>query len=62
MKGNKMTRKYYIMIAKIIKDSTTYDTYGDVIVHKEDLINDLCHMFKNDNNLFNKDKFIQACD
>ena len=57
-----MTRKHYRLIAKIIKDSTTYDSYGDVIVHKEDLINDLCYMFKDDNNLFNKDRFIEACE
>ena len=57
-----MTKKDYIFIAKIIKDSTTLDTYGDKIVHKEDLINDLCYMFKDDNNLFNKDRFIKACE
>ena len=57
-----MTRKDYIFIAKIIKDSSTLDSYGDVIVHKEDLINDLCHMFKGDNNLFDKDRFIKACE
>ena len=57
-----MTRKNYIMIAKIIKDSTTLDSYGDVIVHKEDLINDLCYELKKDNSAFNKDRFINACE
>ena len=57
-----MTRKDYIFIAKIIKESTTLDTYGDEIVHKGDLINDLCYMFKDDNNLFNKDRFLKACE
>ena len=56
-----LSRKYYRMIAKAIKDSTTYDTYGDIIVHKDDLINDLCDELKADNSLFNRDTFIEAC-
>ena len=57
-----MTRKHYIMLAKAIKDATTYDAYGDVIVHKEDLIQELCYELKKDNSLFNKDRFIDACE
>ena len=57
-----LSRKYYKMIAKVIKDSSTLDTYGDVIVHKDDLINDLCAEFKADNGLFNRDRFVEACD
>ena len=57
-----MTRKDYIFIAKIIKDSTTLDTYGNVIIDKVDLINDLCYMFKDDNNLFDIARFINACE
>ena len=56
-----LSRKHYKVIAKSIKDSTTLDAYGDEIVHKEDLINDLCIMFKRDNSLFSSDKFINAC-
>ena len=56
-----LSRKHYRVIAKSIKDSTTLDTYGDEIVHKEDLINDLCIMFERDNSLFSSDKFINAC-
>ena len=50
------------MIAQCIKDSSTYDAYGDVIVHKEDLIHDLCNKFKADNGMFNRDRFTDACD
>ena len=63
MKGiNMLSRKYYKMIAQCIKDSSTYDTYGDVIVHKEDLINELCVEFNLDNHLFSRSKFRDACD
>ena len=57
-----LSRKYYRLIAKAIKDSSTLDTYGDVIVHKEDLITDLCAEFKADNSLFSADRFVDACD
>ena len=56
-----LSRKHYRVIASIIKDSTTLDTYGDEIVHKEDLIKDLCHAFKLDNRLFSSHMFINAC-
>ena len=56
-----LSRKYYKIIAQCIKDSSTYDAYGDVIVHKEDLIHDLCNKFKADNGLFNRDRFSDAC-
>ena len=56
-----LTRKYYKLIAKVIKDSSTLDTYGDVIVHKDDLINDLCNELKQDNSAFNRDRFTSAC-
>ena len=56
-----LSRKHYRVIAKSIKDSTTLDTYGDEIVHKEHLIKDLCHSFKLDNRLFSSHMFINAC-
>jgi hypothetical protein len=62
-----MTRKHYRAIAKAIKDSIVLDArgnadyYGFEIIHKEDLISDLCDIFKRDNELFNKDRFIDAC-
>ena len=57
-----LSRKHYKTIASIVKDSTTLDAYGDEIVHKEDLINDLCKYFKQDNNRFDYDRFINACE
>ena len=57
-----LSRKYYKMIAQCIKDSSTYDAYGDVIVHKEDLVHELCNEFKADNGMFNRDRFTDACD
>ena len=57
-----MTKKDYIKIAKIIKDSTCKDnTMLLPIINKVSLINRLSTMFKNDNNLFDKDKFLDAC-
>lgn len=57
-----MTKKHYIAIAKAIRDNTTIDTYGDEHLHKDDLITDLCIIFKKDNILFNSTRFIDACD
>ena len=57
-----MTKKDYIKISKIIKDSTCKDnTMLLPIINKVSLINRLSTMFKNDNNLFDKDKFLDAC-
>ena len=57
-----MTKKDYIKIAKIIKDSTCKDdTMLLPIINKVSLINRLSTMFKNDNNAFDKDRFLDAC-
>jgi len=56
-----LSRKDYKIIASIIKDSTTLDAYGDEIVHKEDLINDLCNYFISDNRRFDYRRFDKAC-
>ena len=59
-----MTKKHYVMIAKVIKDNsqTMVDDIlsqeGDTLtdwVHKDKLIQELCIIFKQDNNLFNSD-------
>ena len=59
-----LSRKYYKMIAKCIKDSTTEDKSGhnQSILDKNDLVQDLCNEFKADNGLFNRDRFEDACD
>ena len=54
-----MTRKHFKEVAEIIKDNTMRDTQP--ILNKETLINDLSLMFKIDNSLFNKSKFVDAC-
>ena len=46
-----MTRKDYIKIAQAIKDNEQGNWLGG-------LIDDLCIIFKQDNNNFNRDKFI----
>ena len=54
-----LTRKYYKLIAKVIKDNTMMDTMP--IINKDRLIDELCDEFKQDNSLFNRDTFISAC-
>ena len=58
-----MTKKHFIKIASIIKDSTLKDDkeYMRPIINKMSLIAKLCVVFKDDNELFNKDKFVDAC-
>ena len=51
-----MTRKDYIMIAQVINDNT----YGNKLI-TSNLLNDLSIEFKKDNNLFDRDRFIDAC-
>ncbi len=53
-----MSKNDYIGIAKIINDIT----HCGEIIYKEDLINSLITLFKEDNPLFNPEKFKQACD
>ena len=60
-----MTRKHYVKIAKIIKDNTL--TIEDVmrdtqpILNKDSFVNILCDMLYKDNNLFDRQRFIDAC-
>jgi len=57
-----LSRKHYIKIASIIKASTLKDdTMLLPIINKVTLINRLSTMFKDDNILFDKDKFLDAC-
>tara|TARA_R100001530_G_scaffold27779_1_gene22091 strand:- start:245 stop:457 length:213 start_codon:yes stop_codon:yes gene_type:complete len=70
-----MSRKDYIMIARIIKDSTSKGckllndenkaTNKHLIVDvldKNTLMIQLCIMFKEDNSLFDKARFVDACE
>ncbi len=54
-----LSRKYYKMIAKVIKDNTFNNNRK---LNKDTLINDLCAEFKADNGLFNRDRFVDACE
>jgi len=57
-----MTKKHFIKIAQAIKESTLKDdTMLLPIVNKVSLINKLSSIFKNDNDLFDYDRFVDAC-
>ena len=56
----KMTRKDYRKIARVIKDNTMNDTLP--ILNKDRLIDDLIDVFEDDNHLFDRYKFIEACE
>ena len=57
-----LSRKHYIVIAKAIKDSTIINRRDITYIDKDLLINVLSKEFKADNNLFNRDKFVEACE
>ena len=57
-----LSRKYYRLIAKAIADSTIINRRDITYIDKDLLINDLCAEFESDNNLFNRNKFVEACD
>ena len=54
-----MTRKDYIRFAKIIKENKLNDTKYLI---KDSLIDDLCVVLKQDNNNFDKARFVEACE
>ena len=56
-----LSRKHYIKIASIIKDSTNTSDRLAPTLNKISLINRLSSMFRNDNQLFDYDKFFEAC-
>ena len=55
-----LSRKYYKMIAKTIKDNTLKEGHNNYLF-KNLLIRDLSMEFKKDNHLFDVDKFMNAC-
>ena len=60
-----LTRKYYKMIARVIKDNTLiHNEHKQMLaqINKAGLVTDLITEFKKDNNLFNATKFIDASD
>ena len=58
-----MSRKHYITLARIIKDNKLYTNNSTRKILKFDsFINDLSDVLKQDNNLFDRQRFIQACE
>ena len=59
-----LSRKYYKMIARVIKNNTIIND-DDMLPHnkvnKITLISDLMNEFHNDNSYFNGNKFVDAC-
>ena len=59
-----LTMKYYRMIARVIKNNTIINKdkmLPTSTINKITFISDLMNEFHNDNNLFNGNKFIDAC-
>ena len=59
-----LTKKYYKLIAKVINNNINkfpYNKFYKDYINKEHLISDLAMEFRADNKLFNRDKFIEAC-
>ena len=58
-----MSRKHYVQLARIIKDNKLYTNNSTRKILKFDsFINDLSDVLKQDNNLFDRQRFIQACE
>tara|TARA_E500000305_G_C3983955_1_gene218337 strand:- start:180 stop:437 length:258 start_codon:yes stop_codon:yes gene_type:complete len=55
-----MTKKYYIMIAKMIKDNAFYMNNGGLVINGSILYSLLKEM-KKDNPNFKEDVFLNAC-
>ena len=59
-----LTRKYYKMIARVIKNNTIINKdkmLPTSTINKITLISDLMNEFHNDNSYFDGNKFIDAC-
>ena len=57
-----LSRKYYRVLARVIKDSTIKHN-GKMLptINKTLLLSELCNELHNDNSYFNSSKFIEAC-
>ena len=59
-----LSRKYYIMIARVIKNNTIINDdkmLPHSTINKITFISDLMNELHNDNSYFNANKFIDAC-
>ena len=58
-----MSRKHYVVIAKIIKDNTLVQSDKMLpTLSKTAVVSELCTLFVRDNNNFDMKRFIDACD
>ena len=55
-----LSRKYYRKLARVINNNSIELMSSDLIL-KSSLIVDLCGELKKDNNSFDSEKFIEAC-
>ena len=57
-----LSRKYYRLLARVIKDSTIKHN-GKMLptINKTLLLSELCNELHNDNSYFDSSKFIDAC-
>ena len=57
-----LSRKYYRLLARVIKDSTIKKN-GKMLptINKTLLVSELCNELHNDNSYFNTVRFIDAC-
>ncbi len=59
-----LSRKHFVMFAKVIKDNTIIDNdkmLKNNNINRITLISDLMNIFSKDNPQFNGKKFIEAC-
>ena len=56
-----LSRKHYRMIAKAIKDNTV-NKDNKKYIGKSNIMYDLIDLFRADNNNFDSQRFIEACD
>ena len=59
-----LTRKTYVMIARVIKDNTIINNDNmlpHATINKITLISDLMNEFSKDNSLYDGNRFVDAC-
>lgn len=56
-----MTKKHYKAIAEIIKAETSHVNPKFLFIPTEELSNKLADYFEQDNDRFDRDKFLSAC-
>ena len=55
-----MSKKYYIMLARLIKDNTANKNGMGWAISKSDFVRELCVELKKDNSLFDSNRFLFA--